>query len=559
MEQREDAQPGQRRPPSRIRRRGTGAVGVPARKERLEEHAWALGEREELADRRQAAIEERPGADDEAQDHGDPGHDRRRCTLTPSSNLDVLAHVGRRLAASQVRVQAGAAALLEAVHLPFRHPPDGLHLATASEQRRRSRHETDERPERVPRLTKTGGEQPDDQLGQREQHHLDRAGRQARRAGQGGDGAHPVASSQEPVAEVGTSLTEHADVANPGRRHHDHAGPAVMDPPAQLGVLAIEVDRRVEATEFAKQVGANQQIGRGQHEDVSHPVVLLLIDLTRFDDGIDLTEPVHSQTDRLQHARVVPVDELGADGTGIRPVHLLDHDPQRTGLGGDVVVTYQEEAVVALDESQHLIGRRTESDIGADGTNERAGQAPLDALVDRVHASSIGGTVGDVVHHEEEHAQVRVVLAGECLERVVEPVAGIVHDDDRDDRRCNGGLRFHDGARLATVPAIVPSWQRRVPMKRPRAVVLPQPPLPVTVSRSSTRRTSTSPISTWCECSGEPWASAAPWRPELPNSPRMRPMSPSALDCSATSGLRFVDESSNAAVAGDRGTRRVPR
>ena len=113
---------------------------------------------------------------------------------------------------------------------------------------------------------------------------------------------------QEPVSQVGAALPQPADVAHPRRGHHDHPGAAVMDPPAQLGVFAVEVDRGIEAAQLAEQVGAHEQIGGGQHEDVPDTVVLFLVDLAGLDDRVDLAESVHPEPDRLQHARIVPVD-----------------------------------------------------------------------------------------------------------------------------------------------------------------------------------------------------------------------------------------------------------
>ena len=137
----------------------------------------------------------------------------------------------------------------------------------------------------------------------------------------------------------------------------------MVDSPAQLGVLAVEVDRRIEAPERAEQVGADQEVRRRQDEHVADAVVLFLVDLAGLDHRIDLTESVHAEADRLQHARVVPVDELGSDGTGVRAVELLDEQTECIGFGGDVVVTDQEQPVVALDQAQHLVRRRSEADV----------------------------------------------------------------------------------------------------------------------------------------------------------------------------------------------------
>ena len=91
-----------------------------------------------------------------------------------------------------------------------------------------------------------------------------------------------MAGPHQPVAQVGSPLAQTADVAHPSRGDHDDTGAAVMDPPAQLGVLTVEVDRRVEAAELAEEVGAHEQVRRRQHEHVADAVVLFLVDLARL-------------------------------------------------------------------------------------------------------------------------------------------------------------------------------------------------------------------------------------------------------------------------------------
>ena len=210
-----------------------------------------------------------------------------------------------------------------------------------------------------------------------------------------------MARSQLPVAQIGASLTQLAEMTHSRRGNHHHPGSAVMDSPAQFGVLAVVLDDGIEAAQLAEQIGPHQQIRRRQHEDIADPVVLFLIDLPDVDDRVDLAESVHAQSDRLQHVRIVPVDELGPDGAGIRAVELLDQDPQRIGFGCDVVVADQEEPVVTLDEAQHFVRRRSEPDVGTDGAHERSGHPVLDPFVDRFEACGVA--VGDVVDHEEEH------------------------------------------------------------------------------------------------------------------------------------------------------------
>ena len=73
-----------------------------------------------------------------------------------------------------------------------------------------------------------------------------------------------------------------------------------------------------------------------------------------------------------------------------------------------------------------------------------------------VVAVGVDGVAGE----QEQRVQVRVVLHGERAERLREPGARAVDDDDRDDRRRERGVGLHGGARLPAAP-------RRVPVTRP--------------------------------------------------------------------------------------------
>ena len=85
----------------------------------------------------------------------------------------------------------------------------------------------------------------------------------------------------------------------------------------------------------------------------------------------------------------------------------------------DVVVAEQEEAVVALDQPQHLVGGGTEPRVPGDGTDEGGGQVRADPGADGVEELGIG-----VADDQEQEPHVGVVLAGERRERLVEPWPG---------------------------------------------------------------------------------------------------------------------------------------
>ena len=155
----------------------------------------------------------------------------------------------------------------------------------------------------------------------------------------------------------GRRCVERLAVTGTGRRHHHDPGAAEVGPPAEVDVVAVEVDRRVEAGDRPEQVGANHQAGRRQGEHVAHRVVLLLVDLAFFDEGVDLAEAVDAEADVLQHARVVPRDELRARRCPAFDRYISSTSSRMAlGIEGDVVVQEAEEPVVALDEAQHLVG-----------------------------------------------------------------------------------------------------------------------------------------------------------------------------------------------------------
>ena len=281
---------------------------------------------------------------------------------------------------------------------------------------------------------------------------LQRSQRQPAGARQRGDRAHPVTGPQQVVVEVRSADLELLAVADPGLRGDDDPGAAEVDPPAQVDVVAVERDRRVEAAERTEQVGPHQQARRGEHEDVADGVVLLLVVLAGLGDRVDLAEAVEAEPDVLEHGRVVPRDELGPHDAGVGAVQLLDEGPHGVRLEDHVVVAEAEEPALPLDEAQDLVGRRPEAGVGAEVADEGVGEALRDAA-----AEVLAGRVGRPAGQEEERVEVRVVLVGEGRERLLEPRARGMDDDDRDDRGRERGVGFHGGARLSAAGEGSPS------------------------------------------------------------------------------------------------------
>ena len=220
-------------------------------------------------------------------------------------------------------------------------------------------------------------------------------------------------------------------------------------------------------------------------------IVLLLVDLVGLGDRVDLAEPVEPESDVLEQRRPVPVDELRTDDAGVRPVELLD-----------------EETYGARDRARcrrDRAGRTRCRPRRAGAPRWPAGRSPdclpramderrpglRDGCVRRTSAELVVGGVGE---HEQE-AKVGVVLRGEGSDRLVEPGAGVVHDDDRDHRRGERLVGFHERARLS------------VDRRRPDSAAQGPPP---TVSSSVIRRHVQSVSTALAKGSSSPYAVAVP-------------------------------------------------
>ena len=230
--------------------------------------------------------------------------------------------------------------------------------------------------------------------------------------------------------EVGPADLELLAVADPGLRGDDDPGAAQVDPPAQLDVVAVEADRRVEAAEGPEQVGPHEQAGRRERRTRRGRASCCS---WSYSPGsvIGSTSPKRSRPRPTccSTRRVVPRHQLRADDAGVRSVQLLDEHAHGVGVERHVVVAEAEEPAVALDQAQHLVGGRAEAGVGAELADEGVGQPGEDPPPTRTSPSA--STRGE----QEQRVEVRVVLGGERGQRLVEPGSGVVDDDDRDDRR----------------------------------------------------------------------------------------------------------------------------
>ena len=241
------------------------------------------------------------------------------------------------------------------------------------------------------------------------------------------------------MRQLGAAFGQQLAVAAAGRGHHHHTGATKVRTPAQVDVVAVERNGGVEAADDPEQVGAHEEARGREREGVAHRIVLLLVVLPRLDDGVDLAEAVDTEAHVLQHSRLRPRDELGADDAGVGAVELLHQQANGVGVERHVVVQEAEEAVVAFDQPQHLVGGSAETRVAGDGPHERIRHPLADA----------GRHVARLTDHEKQVLQVGVILRRQCIEHFLEPWAGLMHHHHGHYGRGERSGGFHEHSRLA--------------------------------------------------------------------------------------------------------------
>ena len=272
-------------------------------------------------------------------------------------------------------------------------------------------------------MAEPAAQQGDHRLSEREQQRQRQQIEQRRETRRDQHGAELVAGA-ETLGICGLSCRECLAVSHPGIGNRQHPRSRQLCPEAQVHVFAVVGHLGIEPFEAPEQVGAYQDARRGHREDVDHGVVLLLVDLSGFHDVGGYGEAVDDVGDMLQPVGIVPFEELRADDPGVGTQRLDHEQPHRVRFGGDVVVAdHQEHRVNMGIEERVRRGREAVCVRGIE--HRRLGQESL-------HPSGHGRVARGVHHHD---LKARIVLRGEALQGVFEPVAGGVGDDHRKDRR----------------------------------------------------------------------------------------------------------------------------
>ena len=295
---------------------------------------------------------------------------------------------------------------------------------SSSARRRFQLHALDERP----RVAGTADEERVHDLEEVEQRQAGQGQGQARDRVAAEEHAEPVAHL-EPTPVGAPAMAEGLHVADTGVRGHDHAGAGDVGPPAEAEVVEEVVDPLVEPADLGEQVRPHEGAGAGDGEHVAHGVVLLLVELA----GLDQRHGVPRAVDALAHLEelpgVVPAHELGPDDGGVGAVRLLDEGADHVAVRGDVVVAEQEEGG-PVDDVEDLVGGRSVARVPLDPAHEGPRGGPPHPGLHLVAGAGI----------DHEDRQVRVVLASQGGDRLLEPGSRIVRDDHGHDGRGHRGV-----------------------------------------------------------------------------------------------------------------------
>ena len=83
---------------------------------------------------------------------------------------------------------------------------------------------------------------------------------------------------------------------------------------------------------------------------------------------------------RLNHSRVVPMNQLWSDDARVRSVQLFDQTRNRSGRKHDVIVQETEKPAVSLYEVQHCITRTGVPRISPQEADHRLRQSGLNGV-----------------------------------------------------------------------------------------------------------------------------------------------------------------------------------
>ena len=214
-------------------------------------------------------------------------------------------------------------------------------------------------------------------------------------------------------------------MADPRLGRHDHPCTGDLASPREVEVLSHRHDPGIEALELREEVGADEDAPSRRDEDITHGVVLAVIDFSLQDPVHHRTRLVAAHADVEEDARIVPVDELGGHDAGVGPERLLHQLVDGVRIERHVVVAQQVERG-ALDHTERLVRRRGVARAPGEVAHEGIGEDPPHPLGDFGALPTRG---------EDQDRELLVVLGRQGRQRLVEPRARVGRDHDGDHGR----------------------------------------------------------------------------------------------------------------------------
>ena len=449
--------------------------GMPAREELTERRSPAR-EGDELPDRRERSREDPARTDHHHQGGGQPGHEtglaaetatRRRIrgvsrlqpersgrglaervVVTAGELFGVCAAPSVLEHAPGMRGEPGAAADLQQADLLVAESPQPAQLRALPAHRTETTEVPPPGPDDRPGPVAAACQLRDDHLCQREDDHLGHHPQQVEPSVALEHREQLVAAlellQRDRMFRRRCSVLDQCgfgrapsggqllEVPHAGVGRDDDPGPGHLGPPAEVEVLAHRDDRRIEPLELLEEVGTDEHAPAGRKEDVSHRVVLAVVDLVGVHTVDDCATLVDGHAHVDQAIGVAPAHDLRRHDAGVRAERLFHQEVDRVGKERDVVVA---EHVVrgAVDHRADLVDRGPEAAVLLE---------PAD-VCGRQYGCHPGGEVIVAGRVENQHRELPVVLGGERGQGLFEPRARVVGDDDGDDRRSQC---FHQGS-----------------------------------------------------------------------------------------------------------------
>ena len=225
-----------------------------------------------------------------------------------------------------------------------------------------------------------------------------------------------------------------------GVRDNPHLVASAPSPPAQIQVIAVERELRVETSEGVPDVAADEHPGRADRMHLAALVMLALVMLAALQPGHASAGSGDAEADLEEEATVVPAEGLGAEDRRPRVGFGRGEQSLQAGGRGSRVVMKEPDPLGGLDV-EGLVGIRSQHpgcQAGIDGSTETSlGTLAINAFAikenDAVVSQGLGEDPGTRISRGDVNTynRIRVTrLPAEDREDRGEPDRAITSDDD---------------------------------------------------------------------------------------------------------------------------------